>query len=119
MKQREVKFRAWDKENNCMYEWGVLSKRNNFMEALEMNKENLWELMQYTGLKDRYGKEIWEGDIVEYQVMFLGTDRKAVIWHRDRWTLEGYESYFPFSEVNVAFKVIGNIYSNPKPLKQK
>jgi len=143
MKQREIKFRAWDKENNCMYEWDVLSKRNNFMEALEMNKENLWELMQYTGLKDRKGKKIWEGDIVrvlysgwpskpeddkrtleEYLVSLSSVGR--VIYQAPKFVIDfGKRKYWDnnIGSFNVDpygfIEVIGNVYSNPELLEEK
>ena len=80
-------------------------------------------LMQYTGLKDKNGKEIYEGDIV--QVNHPHKNRKyrgQVIWNEYRWT--GKDFFFPhldvpqdlFCEGTEYIEVIGNIYENPELL---
>ena len=56
---REIKFRAWD-DNKMIYPTNALSNRNRFFRLIREDAI----LMQYTGLKDKNGKEIYEGDIV-------------------------------------------------------
>jgi len=54
---REIKFRAWDKDLHKMYnKWTVIP-----------DDDRSHILMQYTGLKDKNGKEIYEGDIVKHK----------------------------------------------------
>lgn len=71
---REIKFRAWLKDDKRMVEvrsidfheeGNIITVNYNDIFGFELN-ENEIELMQYTGLKDKNGKEIYEGDVVNF-----------------------------------------------------
>lgn len=84
---------------------------------------------QFTGLLDRNGKEIYEGDIVEEDIDFNskmtdGTFRYKVYWNEDElcWSLDpiGPESiHNDLWELNSSCEVIGNIHENPELLEDK
>ena len=103
---KEIKFRAWDKDNN---KWYFKSKDIFNMEDLIGTMVIGWdsyELMQYTGLKDKRGTEIYEGDVLEY----AGDTIVEVRW----WG----EGFYPKHSLYPESVVIGNIYENPELLKE-
>ena len=79
---------------------------------------NKYPLMQYTGLKDKNGKEIYEGDFLFHHYF---KEVGNVIWHigQSRWALEYFDKktqeLFPIDK--KSFEIIGNIYENPDLLK--
>lgn len=115
---RSIKFRAWDKNFKKMfYEgFGVSAKGTYYIESTSKDIE----IMEYTGLKDKNGKEIYEGDIVNsyYDKPFIiehtiGNHIKTT-GHGE--TAQEYISGFVFQYDSV--EVIGNIYENPELLKK-
>lgn len=117
------RFRAWDKEFNLM---SVVTRLDYWSEIVEMSDGELYiqkldkiELMQSTGLKDKNGKEIFEGDVVlvldsTYTVFYdneKGSYRLKP--HDDRWNVD-YMSNFSHGG---NFEVVGNIYENPEFLE--
>ena len=113
---REIKFRAWDKLNEKMlYNAEHTHHRYrinmpSFGEILDC--PNSYDVMQYTSLKDRDGKDIYEGDIVEFSNGNLG----KVIWYHLR---AGFDVAFANAipeelDHNLASscEVVDNIYEN-------
>lgn len=132
---REIKFRAWDKKCNEMHTFDevfdVLISMSNQVFALakghnstlaEIERENT-VIMQYTGLKDKNGTEIYEGDIVMYYDGEF-TFKAIVEWDYWSWYLKGVipEDNFQFDDVtdrNVSdVQIIGNIYENKELLEE-
>jgi YopX protein len=119
---REIKFRAWDKEEKKMYEVGLLDcQRMQIMppapdEQAILERHNDIDLMQYTGLKDKNGKEIYEGDILINHFYFDNNSEKpqAVSWGEAEWLM----GKLALNSNNTEYlEVIGNIYSNPELLQ--
>lgn len=115
---REIKFRAWDKKGKFMEIVDDLQMFNNNLNVgLPSNEyflgEDDVELMQYTGLDDKNGKEIYEGDIVKYEnmtgkIMFLnGSFIMSNFEETEEWEL---------GVINAEIEVIGNEYDNPELL---
>lgn len=120
---REIKFRLWCKNKNDWEsnDWAILPdgslveiKSNGVIPI--SNKTH--RLMQYTGLKDKNGKEIYEGDIVR-------TKRESkikgyVTMYQGCWCICHYYTYYKlfysFADAEP-IEVIGNIYENPELLE--
>jgi uncharacterized phage protein (TIGR01671 family) len=122
---REIKFRAWDTNFNRMWKWVKtrlsLTVNNKLLYSDIgdfINVKNLI-LMQYVGLKDRNGKEIYEGDIVEYLDVACdggGDDEKHKIVIKNLETAFWFDMSFKYVGKKEC-EVIGNIYENPNLLK--
>lgn len=107
----EIKFRAWNKNLNRSggMIWNVAVLNGKYFDPYEMETQE-YPIMQYTGLKDLKGVEIYKGDIVEFargrhQVSFL--DGSFVLYDRNQW-------HIPFYTIHGGIEVIGNIYENPE-----
>ena len=109
---REIKFRAWDKTSRKI----INPKELINLEGETSKNLPVWlTLMQYTGLKDKNGKEIYEGDIVKIKNEEIITD---IFWCEDCWTVfvdDECESLW-VNQREGDCEVIGNIYENAELL---
>ena len=140
---REIKFRCWDTENKQMLKVQELDFEDTFYGGRLSIRVDMYNdyfdmedmiLMQYTGLKDKNGKEIYEGDIAKI------TEKKNILKHKVipmkpiiaeiSWSEEYLAYILITTSVKDAFEnladyleeydieVIGNIYDNPELLEE-
>lgn len=119
------KFRAWDKETKTMNGMAEIYRNRNQEIELHPRDENII-LMQSTGLKDKNGKEIFEGDVVQYQnTKVPSADSKGVIRYFDNWAMFGIDIehnepralFFNGLADHISLDVVGNTYENPELLE--
>ena len=108
---REIKFRAWDKINkNMIYDrTGTIDQ--TFFAYNDLPKG--WELMQYTGLKDKNGKEIYEGDICKIEQL---EGLHKVVWSGIGFWFKRCDDGELFAPRSYLIEIIGNVYENPEVL---
>lgn len=118
---REIKFRAWDKENKIMIDHFYLFDdifTSNGQLAMYSRKED-WVVMQYTGLKDKNGKEIYKGDIVR-SIEVIGDELGDYTEELKQEVFFNGCAFYPVCTApSENWEVIGNIYENSNLLNNK
>lgn len=138
---REYKFRVWDTENKEMLKVQELDFKDTFYGGRLSIRTDQYNdyfdiedmiLMQYTGLKDKNGKEIYEGDIVKVK-LYKGEEEKYFIGKVEYfgsnfivdadnnseyhiYDLDGFGIDYRYNLEDC--EVIGNIYDNPELLEK-
>lgn len=133
---REIKFRAWLKEEKKILNVETIDFSEKSIQYLEKNEiidayllrttflEDI-ELMQYTGIKDKNDVEIYEGDIVLIRIDKTNILHKTVVKFKhgafiaDIIGNNDYIYLFHFGFNKDDFEVIGNIYENKNLLEEK
>lgn len=124
---REIKFRVWDVENKEMLEVQKLDFEPTFYGGRIAIRPDQYSdyfdpedmiLMQYTGLHDKNGKEIYEGDIVEI-IRPCILERGEVKFINGCFAIKSKDTLLMLYQCeinNFKLKAIGNIYDNPELL---
>ncbi|EPD8701567.1 YopX family protein [Listeria monocytogenes] len=122
---RVIEFRAWDKEVKEMdYNPSVIeiwqNKPINEQFRLESEEKLVW--MQYTGLKDKNGKKIFEGDIVNCKFFdrMVGDIAGVINFIDCVWAVSDFKNKRLYQLIDVDnIEIIGNIHENPELLEEK
>ena len=119
---REIKFKAWIPSAEKMRYFDITEYppmyRDNLiaLEGYSLPKGlNVTRLMQYTGLKDKNGKEIYEGDIIRQE--WENSNGKhsricQIIYEAPLFKIDAEEPWYQKDDLENS-EVIGNIYENP------
>lgn len=124
---RDIKFRAFDKDlkqilkvKEIDFEHRIVTLKISKLAIKKIPFENV-ELLQYTGLKDKNEKEIFEGDIIVHN-----NHKFEVVWDSTRFigldndrSGKGYCCYVDscYKDGSSSIEVIGNIYESPELLE--
>lgn len=126
---REIKFRAWLPQTKeiiygptvCEGECYLWTKKKDGSSVDLVEKPHLHTdaiLMQYTGLKDKNGKEIYEGDIIEYEENgYPNHERKQIIFMGGGFYAGG--QHLADLDLCRLWKVVGNTHQNSELLRER
>jgi uncharacterized phage protein (TIGR01671 family) len=134
MKTREIKFKVWHKKDKKFWQGadldeinlmgGIIDLTTNFRCQCGENNSDNFVLLQFTGLKDKNGREIYEGDILDHYGMPNDYPKYSVIFkdgcfrlkERGEWNYVDPDTLDYWAERDT---IIGNVFENPKLLKGK
>lgn len=142
---REIKFRAWNGIDGSMIEWNTLRANPKLFMDIATGKQRHYLLMQYTGLKDCNGVDIYEGDIVIAKIYPFYGVAPGISEYEGECKELNYVGEVYFSNYDLSFcykmhvasdrvhglargghlseveewEVIGNIYEHPELLEKK
>ena len=127
---REIKFRAYHKERKEIFEIASIdfeekkaALSNGIIKLLNVDFKQ-FELLQYTGVKDKNGNEIYEGDIVLIKLDETSTWYKTVVGFKKGAFIanlidkEDYVYIFHHGFTDDDFEIIGNVYENKNLLEE-
>ena len=126
---RDIYFRAWDKKLKELTNYSIsdifIEFYNKDTDSWEIDREGeRFTLCQYTGLKDKNNREIYEGDVIKaisfarwIGVVEYSDENQAFIFDDLDKKYRGKSTVF-MNQFDDGFEILGNIYENPELLKE-
>ena len=126
---RDIYFRAWDKKLKELTNYSIsdifIEFYNKDTDSWEIDREGeRFTLCQYTGLKDKNNREIYEGDVIKaisfarwIGVVEYSDENSAFIFDDLDKKYRGKSTVF-MNQFDDGFEILGNIYENPELLKE-
>lgn len=107
---RTIRLRAWDSTNK-EFIYIVVTKGAHVIHAVTQSTATLEPWLQWTGLVDKKGKEIYEGDFIQPRL------RDEVVFERGTFGVHTFIGWRPLYSFEV-LEVVGNIYENPELVRK-
>jgi uncharacterized phage protein (TIGR01671 family) len=103
---RQFKFRAWHNNDMTYFFLGdsLVDDNEKIVDFRDLT------VMQFTGLLDKNGKEIYEGDILKGELGVTG----VVQWYKDGYEIRISEKMYSRFHIFGEYEVVSNIYENPE-----
>lgn len=122
---REIKFRVWDKKREeFIYKFSVTEFVSYDPDLNEIFEKNDFVFQQYTGLKDKNGREIYEGDILLYELSYEESHGGEL--ENELYEVKFVDGLFVWSDQSFcgqadakSFEVVGNVFENLELLKDE
>lgn len=133
MEKREIKFRAWITDHHTKKSFMFYQKDQylqsflqrcvfNSSDGREHEKYGNYQLLQFTGLKDKNGREIYEGDIIKYALDNMEPETGQTEYIEEVTFSDGMfclENYTPVSIVNDwPCEIVGNVFETPELIER-
>lgn len=112
---RPNEFRAWDRERKKFWYFGLFDLDQGYHFGAEEAISEM-PISEFTGLFDKNGKKIWDGDVVKW--FWMEEKISEVVFDKGAFSLKGWvHDTFHRDSIKTSLEVLGNVYENPELLE--